>query len=384
MMVRNRTIVGIAGGVVAGILALPALLLARKLQAKAFNPVQDRKGRGALDLQVTAISDQTVTLRKASKAPVIAPDATGRYLLEGARGWSTVGRVIDSNDILAIREIERGGGEIRAGDYARLDAYAYPGDPLQAHGIPFEDVRFTSELGEFPAWYVAGASHTWAILTHGKGADRRETLRILPALVDSGFHCLAITYRNDEGLPVAARHSYSYGRDEWQDLDGAVAYALEHGASDIVLVGYSMGGAITLSFMANSENAGAVSALILDAPMTHLEETVAHGAKLAGLPVRMLSVSNRVAARVHRYRWSDFDYFKNLDGLQAPVLLFHGDEDRVIPVDLSDRMAELRPDIVRYVRVAGADHVRAWNVDPQRYLATVRDFVKTRRSVETG
>jgi pimeloyl-ACP methyl ester carboxylesterase len=118
--------------------------------------------------------------------------------------------------------------------------------------------------------------------------------------------------------------------------------------------------------------------------MTHLEETVSHGARLAGLPVGFLRISNRVAAWIYRYRWSDFDYFRNLHGLEVPVLLFHGDEDRTIPVELSDRMAELRPDNVRYVRVAGADHVRAWNVDPDGYLATVRDFVKTRRSVGTG
>lgn len=142
-----------------------------------------------------------------------------------------------------------------------------------------------------------------------------------------------------------------------------------------------MGGAITLSFMAKSTNAGRVSALVLDAPMTHLEETVYHGARVARLPTRLLAVSNRMAARLYRFRWSDFDYLETARQLDVPVLLFHGDVDRTIPVDLSDSIAAMRPDIVTYVRVPGAGHVRAWNIDPKAYIETVKSFVSTRRPV---
>ena len=377
---RIRTMAAIAAGIGTVTVGLPALYLARRLHHEGFSPERDRKP-DALDLQVTSISDQTVTLRKAGRTPVVAPDAPGTYLLEGSRGWGYAGRVVDSNDLIAIRDFRPGGGDLRAGDYVRLDGFAHRQDPLEAHGIPFEDVTFRSPLGEFSAWHVSGTANTWAILTHGKGADRRESLRILPALVDSGFHCLAITYRNDLGQPRAPQGTYSYGRDEWEELEGAVEYALAHGASDIVLVGFSMGGAITLSFMAKSGYKDRISALILDAPMTHLAETVTHGARLAGLPTRLLAISNRLASRRYRFRWQDFDYFDTLRTIEVPVLLFHGDADATIPVDLSDSIAAMRPDIVHYVRVPEAGHVRAWNVNPEGYLETVRKFVLTRRSV---
>lgn len=375
---RVRTAAALAAGVGTILLAAPGLYLARRLHSEGFQP---KRERDALDLQVTAVSDQTVTLRTASKAPVTPGDAPGEYLLQGARGWGYAGRVIESNAIVAIREFRRGEGELRAGDYARLDGYAHPGDPLQAHGYAFQDVTFDSPLGRFEAWYVAGRGKTWAILTHGKGADRREALRLLPALVESGFHCLVITYRNDEGAPAGRRGVYSYGRDEWEELDGAAAYALEHGASDLVLAGFSMGGAITLSFMAKSANASRVSALVLDAPMTHLEETVYHRARVARLPTRLLAISNRMAARLYRFRWTDFDYLETARQLDVPVLLFHGDVDQTIPVDLSESIAKMRPDIVTYVRVPGAGHVRAWNIDPRAYIETVKSFVSTRRPV---
>jgi pimeloyl-ACP methyl ester carboxylesterase len=145
-----------------------------------------------------------------------------------------------------------------------------------------------------------------------------------------------------------------------------------------------MGGAVTLSFMANSALKAQVSALVLDAPMWHLERTVAHGAVGAGVPLHVLAVSNRIAARRYGFRWTDYDYLKTLGEIEVPILLFHGDADRTIPVALSDAAAHMRPDIITYVRVPGAGHVRAWNSDPAAYSSTVSEFVKTRRRAVTS
>jgi alpha-beta hydrolase superfamily lysophospholipase len=364
-----------ASAVGTGLLLGPSLVVARVLHNTGFNPERDRRP-DPLDLQATAIAPGLVTLRDVSGAPAIPAAAAGHYLLRGARGWGHAGPVLESNGVVAVREFRSGAGDLRPGDRVRLDAFAFESDPLAAHGLPFDDMRFSSPLGEFPAWHVRGESDTWAILTHGKGANRREGLRLMPTLAEHGIHSLTITYRNDEGCPPAPRGTYSYGRDEWEDLEGAVRFALDRGARRIVLAGYSMGGAITLAFMRNSPLAAHASALILDAPMIDLVRTVEHSARKSGVPVRMLPFSNRVAARRYGFDWRDFDHFETACGLDVPVLLFHGDADRTIPVDTSDAFAMARPDIVRYVRIPGADHVRAWNHDPEAYRHTVGEFLR--------
>lgn len=358
----------------ASLLFGPSLVVARVLHQNGFNPARDRRP-DPLDLQATAIAPGLVTLRQASKAPVITAAADGHYLLRGARGWGHAGPVLEANGVVAVREFRPGGGDLRPGDHVRLDAFAFEGDPMAAHGLHFDEVRFNSPLGEFPAWHVSGESDTWAILTHGKGANRREGLRLMPTLAEHGVHSFAITYRNDEGCPPAPRGMYSYGRDEWEDLEGAVRYALDHGARRIVLAGYSMGGAISLAFMRHSALANRIGALILDAPMIDLVPTVAHGARKNGVPVRVLPFSNRVAARRYGFDWRDFDHFETACCLDVPVLLFHGDADQTIPVETSDAFATARPDIVRYVRIPGADHVRAWNHDPEAYRRVVEGFL---------
>jgi pimeloyl-ACP methyl ester carboxylesterase len=358
--------------------ALPAALtvyLARRLQRDGFQPGRDRAPE-PLNLRVAEVGAESVTLEPAAKGAAADAQSPGRYLLQGARGYGFLGPVTSTQQVATVRGFVPGSGELRNGDHARLDSFAFPADPAVAHGLAFDEVSFEAPLGELAAWHVPGRTNAWAIMTHGKGANRRETLRMLPALHAAGMNCLAITYRNDEGAPSATDGRYSFGRDEWPDLEAAVQYALDHGASHLVLVGYSMGGAITLSFMQNSKLASRVTALILDAPMTQFERTVEHGAGEAGLPVWFLAISNKVAAHWYGFRWADFDYQPAFRGLQVPVLLFHGDADRTVPVALSDYLADVRRDIVTYERVARAGHVRSWNVDPARYEDAVTTFVR--------
>ena len=372
---RIGTALAVAGGGLAAAVLAPGMVVARKLHSGGFDPLTDRIP-GPLDLEITSLGPCRVTLRRGVSGLPSRPDEPGHFLLRGARGWGHAGPVLDANGVLAVREFRHGMGGLRAGDRVRLDSFAFDGDPRTAHGLAFEDARFTSPLGEFPAWFVPGQRDTWAVMTHGKGADRRETLRLLPVLAQLGIPSLAITYRNDEGCPPAPGGLYTYGRDEWEELDGAVRYALDHGARNILIVGYSMGGAISLAFMGRSSLASRVTALILDAPMINLSRTVEHGARRSGIPSAVLPVSNRIAARRHRFDWRDFDHFGTACGLNVPVLLFHGDADPTVPVATSDALAAARPDLIRYVRLPGVAHVRAWNHDPGAYRAAVTGFLE--------
>ena len=93
-----------------------------------------------------------------------------------------------------------------------------------------------------PATPSSGDS--WAIVVYGINADREKGLRIAPTLQHAGVTPLLISYRNDLGAPDSPDGLYHLGETEWQDLDAAARYALRHGAQRLVLIGYSMGGAL--------------------------------------------------------------------------------------------------------------------------------------------
>jgi uncharacterized protein len=368
----------------AGLVASATMVLARLLRMGALEVDPDHD-LDPHDLEVTAIENGTISLRPAARRPRNGAAEPGIWGIESeSGGYCQAGAVLEQHGKVVVRELLAFENSVRAGELVRLDTFAFPRDPLAAHGLAFEDVSVPGAIGDFPAWLVPadGGDGTWAILVHGKGANRREGLRIMPPLHAASIASLAITYRNDEDCARDPDGYYAYGRTEWEDLESAAQYALDHGATRLLIVGYSMGGAITMSFMSRSPLAAHVAGLILDAPMLDLEETIAHGASQLRVPRRFLSLSNRVVTHRYGLQWRELDYATGTAHLSAPILLFHGDADRVIPVALSDRFAAALGDAVTYVRVANAGHVRAWNLEPERYEAAVREFVERVRTGE--
>ena len=66
-------------------------------------------------------------------------------------------------------------------------------------------------------------------------------------------------------------------------------------------------------------------------------------------------------------RWDDLTQVRYAEGFATPMLIFHGQADQTVPPAVSDRFAAARPDLVRLVRVEGANHVESANVDAARY-----------------
>lgn len=358
--------------------------LTRVLRKQAFMPRPPHYS-DPLELEVVESGPGTVTLRAAVRRPIVGPEEPGEFGLAGARGLGAAGPVLNASEDVVTRAYRPVSGEIRPGDHVRLDPFGWWTDPADAHDFGFEEVTVSGPAGPMPAWYVPGNGDSWAIMVHGKGAPRKETLRAMPPLAEGGRKMLAISYRNDAGCP-SGESGYSYGRDEWADLEAAAQWALDRGATDILLVGYSMGGAIAANFMIRSELARHVRAVVLDSPMLDLRETVAFGVRIRPLrgslrtisgilAPRILALCSPLASRLLGFRWDDFSYIARLARLDVPVLLIHGDADRLVPVSTSDALAEARTERLVYLRVPGAGHVRAWNADPEAYRRAIATFL---------
>ena len=242
-------------------------------QALAVEHEQDR-----FDLRAVSVEGGLITLEAetetASKGRWGEP---GTWGLESAGAYHRVGRIVEAGDRSVVRELIALGPLPEAGEPVRIDRDAFPVDPWLGHGIEFEEVGVPAALGTFPAWLTPGDTDTWAILVHGKGAERTECLRILPMFVERGHSTLTITYRNDEGAPRGPERLPPV-RGGRVDLEVAAEYALAAGANELILVGYSMGGAIALSFLYRSAVADRVSAVVLDSPALDFEALIDHGA----------------------------------------------------------------------------------------------------------
>ncbi len=339
------------------------------------------------DLEIARVAEGSIDLVPLGDPPeALAKD--GVFGLRWDEGYGRVGAVravgTPAGGVGAVQRTFTllAGAMPRPGAPAELDVRAFPGDPADA-GLAFQDVLVPGPLGGYPAWLVEGGSATWAVVVHGNSMTRRDCIRILPILSDAGLPTLTITYRNDPGAPPDPSGRLRYGLTEWEDLEAGVRFALGRGARDVVLVGYSMGGGIVAAFLARSDLAREVRAVVLDAPMLDFSATVDDNASRetlpllgAPLPASLTATAKWMAGWRFDVSWDELDYLADADAYRVPFLVLHGTEDTTVPIATSEELAALRPDLVTLVRCRGAEHIECWNVDADAYARRVVRFLR--------
>lgn len=321
----------------------------------------------------------TVEARSASRI-VIERDANterpGRYGIEWSGGRAQVGPVLGRDGDTVTRRLLAVDGYLAAGMEVRIESSFYAGDPRQALGIPFEQLPVRGELGTMPAWLVEGESSTWAIVVHGINDTPEAGLRLLPALRRAGMPAMLITYRDDDGAPSSPDGHHHMGQTEWRDLEAAARYALRQDARRLVLIGYSMGGSIVAQFMQGSALAPRVAGLVLDAPALDWEAIFENGAAEMGMPaIATIPLKLAIAARID-VDWDAVDATRHPEDFQLPILLFHGTEDDLTPIEVSEEFAAELPGHVTLYRVPKAAHTQSWNVAPSLYERRLRAFLE--------
>ncbi|MEZ2371290.1 alpha/beta hydrolase family protein [Arthrobacter sp. RCC_34] len=328
-------------------------------------------------------------------------DGVYSFHFDGDAGLARIGRITSYSPLEGTvqREIE----EIYSGSldrvrWGRWGGATYP-DPA-ALGIDFEEVLLRDEIGDFPAWLVpapedaSGAGHrkhaapggqnVWAIMVHGRGATRMEGLRALPVVQELGLTSLLISYRNDGEAPPADAGRYGLGSTEWREVEAAIGYALDHGATDVVLFGWSMGGAVALQAADQARNRHAIRALVLDAPVIDWVDVLAFQARLNRIPAEvgrygqfMLShpLGRRLTGLSAPVDLKSMDWVTRSIELRTPTLILHSVDDDFVPYGPSEKLAAKNPEMVTFVPFQQARHTREWNVDRERWESTLREWL---------
>ena len=300
----------------------------------------------------------------------------GKWGLSWDGGSGMIGDIVEDGGDFLLRQFTIGDGDPPTSTPAFVSGSIYPNDPFLAFGIKYEKVQYETPLGSQDAWRFEGKHNTWAIFVHGHRGTPGDGLPSLPVLHDLGFPALYITYRNDKGQPQDSSGFYQFGLTEWQDLHAAVEYVLSQpGAKDVVLIGHSMGGSIIVNFLYKSPLAGSVTGAVIDSPMMDFKAPVDSGARKRHLPGFVTSAGKWMTTLRFGLDWDAMDYLKNADRLDVPILLIHGENDTYVPIETSNKLAELRPDLVTYSVYPNATHTNSWNVDSARYERELREFL---------
>lgn len=366
-------------------LLVPALLaFAAGMAALVFSigrRVVTPKARVA-DTAILAVDTGAQTIELARTPDTELP---GRYGLftTGTYGYVKLGAVL-SADAKSVRrklltQIDPGAKIDRAAAFSGW----YYSSPTELH-LPWEPVLIGSPAGPCPAWFFPAASSTWVIQVHGRGVTRAECLRAVPVFHAMGLPNLVVSYRNDGEAPRSRGGSYALGASEWRDVDAAIAYALRHGAERVLLMGWSMGGAIVMQAAVSSGNRQAIAGLVLDSPVVDWRTVLKFQARESGIrdpfpALAMTALASPLTARLsgseEAIPFDRLDMVARADELTVPILLLHSDDDGFVPADASHALADARPDLVTMPHFAGARHTKIWNYDQIGWTAAITEWM---------
>ncbi len=260
-----------------------------------------------------------------------------------------------------------------------IEGYAYPDSPNDVD-LDYEPVTYKSPLGTMNAWRVPAAqpSHRWAILVHGWTAEKREMVRMLPPFHRQGYTSLVINYRNDPGHPEDPSGHHRFGLSEWEDLEAAVRYAQDHGATELVVGGASTGGAIALAALERSDVVREMTVgLFLDSPNAIMAETVRLATADSRATQLLIELGMWIADLRWKVDWAATNYVSRADQtITVPTLVFHGTADQTVPISVSRQLAARVPDFVELIEVPAAAHVMSWNADPSGYEKRLEAFLR--------
>ncbi|MGH7529989.1 MAG: alpha/beta hydrolase [Gemmatimonadales bacterium] len=139
----------------------------------------------------------------------------------------------------------------------------------------------------------------------------------------------------------------------------ALAERPEVDSSRIFVYGRSLGSAPALRLAAGHDVAG----LILDSPFTSARDMAAKHYRIVPPFLVRLRLDNLGAiARV-----------------RCPVLVFHGTEDVIVPLNMSRRLAAAAPAAVEFVMIEGAGHNETYEIGASAYREKVWSFVRGAR-----
>lgn len=208
------------------------------------------------------------------------------------------------------------------------------------------------------SWFIAPKDGRPTVLyfqgNAGTVADRDFKARVL---ADAGIGIWLTGYRGFAGNPGRPTEAGLYA-----DAQAALSALGDRGITpaDIVVYGESLGTGVAVHLAADLARAGMpVRAVILEAPFTSMGD--AAQSHYPYVPAKYL-VRDR------------YDSLSKIGGIGAPLLLMHGDDDRVVPEAQGRRLFEKAAEPKRGHWIAGGGHS---NLYDHGVAAEVVEFIES-------
>ena len=272
----------------------------------------------------------------------------------------------------------------KADEYPTLEGHIY--DPYRAkmvewtkwlRALPHKDFSIMSEDGLrlCGKYYEYQKGAPIEILFHGyRGTAERDLCGGVHRCFRLGRNALIVDHR---ASGYSEGHVITFGVKESRDCLGWVELVLREIDKDakIILTGVSMGAATVLvaATLPLPEN---VVGILADCGYSSPEAIIKKVMRDLHLSVKLFYPLARLGAILFgRFDPHKCSPVESMRSCRLPVLFFHGDDDRFVPISMSEEnYAACASPHKRLMRTPKAGHGLCFFVDEEAYLGEVRDF----------
>ncbi len=244
-----------------------------------------------------------------------------------------------------------------------------------------EHVVFPTKTGvRLAGTLFHGGDGATVIVSHGNAGDQRQMLAFAEFLNAAGFSVLTYDMRDrGESQALSPGAATTFGALEHKDLISAVDYLVarqDAGSAKIGALGTSLGGSTTLLAAAEDPRIAAVVddsgfSSVQDAVATNFERVV-HLPAFPFAPLTIGIASLRTGIDVEKIR--PVDVVASIS--PRPVLMIHCDEDRVIPIEHSQRLFAAAHQPKQLWTIPGGSHALGHIVATEEYERRVIEFFR--------
>lgn len=244
--------------------------------------------------------------------------------------------------------------------------------------LPKREVVIQSPDGYplFGIYFPAEGSRKTVLIVHGFAYGLYGSVKFMPMFRRWNFNILLIDLRHHGR---SGGSNITWGFREKHDLAAWTSWILaQHGKGGILgTLGESLGGAVVLQHAAIDPR---VAFTIADCAYSSLHYLLVFILKTRyRLPHTPLLELGEFWCRVLAgFTFKKASPLSIMEAIEAPVLLIHGEEDTLVPAEMSRELFEAKNGGTRKIRVfPGAGHAEAFTTDPTGYEDVVSKFVES-------
>ena len=218
-------------------------------------------------------------------------------------------------------------------------------------GLAYNEVWLTSRDNvKLHSWLIPGnADMPMVIFFHGNAANISHRMDILQYFNEMGYSVFIFDYRG-----FGKSHGQPYREEDlYRDARSALKYLRTSGweSTRLIYFGRSLGAAVSLQMALESPPA----AVVLECPFTSMSDIAWHTAPITYALIGWWTIDAK------------FDNINKIQKLTAPLIIFQGDKDPVVPKEMAQRLYQRANQPKALYLIPGGGHINLYKIGADKY-----------------